>query len=93
LIVLNYLKESNIKPEWMAIRYLPVLPPELRPIIKLQDSTIVSSTFNKIYEKIINTNNKICKLKNLQVSSLLIDNEKLKLQKNIEILISDKEEM
>lgn len=73
----------------MAITFLPVLPPELRPIIKLQDSTIITSDLNYLYQNLINTNNRIIQLENLQVSKKFIKNEKIKLQIGLEQLFNN----
>lgn len=71
----------------MTIKFLPVLPPELRPILKLQDNVIVSSDFNILYAKIINSNNRILQLKNMKVNEKFLKKEKQILQDSIDILI------
>lgn len=73
----------------MTISYLPVLPPDLRPIIKLQDGTVVTSDINFLYSKIINSNNRITKLKKMQVSEIFLKNEKYILQETIDSLIDN----
>lgn len=74
----------------MTISYLPVLPPELRPIIKLQDNIIVSSDFNFLYSKIINTNNRLSQLKEMNVNDQFVTKEKITLQQSIDLLINSK---
>lgn len=73
----------------MTISYLPVLPPDLRPIIKLQDGTVVTSDINFLYSKIINSNNRITKLKKMQVSEIFLKNEKYVLQETIDSLLDN----
>lgn len=71
----------------MTIKFLPVLPPELRPIMKLQDNVIVSSDFNILYAKIINSNNRILQLKNMKVNEKFLKKEKQILQDAIDLLM------
>lgn len=71
----------------MTIKFLPVLPPELRPIIKLQDNVIVSSDFNSLYSKIINSNNRIIQFKNMKINEKFFKKEKQILQESINSLI------
>lgn len=87
--LINYMLQSKTKPEWMILRFLPVLPPELRPIIKLQDNTIVTSDLNYLYQNIININNRINQLKKMQVSEKFIKAEKIKLQLSINTLFNE----
>lgn len=72
------------------IKYLPVLPPNLRPIIKMQDNTIIISDLNYIYSEIININNKLLKFKELSIPEILMIKEKLSLQATINSLINNK---
>lgn len=73
----------------MTLIYLPVLPPNLRPIIKLQDGTIVTADINFLYSKILNSNNRIEKLRKMQVSEIFLRNEKSLLQETIDSLIEN----
>jgi DNA-directed RNA polymerase subunit beta' len=73
----------------MTLKFLPVLPPDLRPIIKLQDNTIVTSDLNQLYQNTININNRINQLKKMQVSERFIKTEKIKLQNSIDELFSE----
>jgi DNA-directed RNA polymerase subunit beta' len=72
------------------IKYLPVLPPNLRPIIKMQDNTIIISDLNYLYSEIININNKIKKFKELSIPEILMIKEKISLQRTIDNLINNK---
>lgn len=73
----------------MTIKYLPVLPPNLRPIVKLQDKTIIVTDVNFLYSNIINTNNKILKLRKMSVSETFLYNEKISLQDKVDKLINN----
>nr|YP_009540853.1 RNA polymerase beta' subunit [Phacus inflexus]AYQ93291.1 RNA polymerase beta' subunit [Phacus inflexus] len=85
--LINNFIETKSKPEWMTIKFLPVLPPELRPLMKLQDNVIVSSDFNILYAKIINSNNRIIQLKNMKINEKFLKKEKQILQESIDSLI------
>ena len=76
----------------MTIKYLPVLPANLRPIVKLQDKTIITTDLNSFYSKIIISNNKIGQFKNLSIPGIFIKNEKYLLQQTIDSLINGKEQ-
>lgn len=73
----------------MTLKYLPILPPDLRPIIKLQDGTIVTADINFLYSKLINSNNRIIKLKQMQVSEIFLKSEKCTMQETIDSLIDN----
>lgn len=73
----------------MTIKYLPVLPPNIRPIVKLQDKTIIATDLNFLYGKIIETNNKIIKLRKMSVPEKFLNNEKNSLQETINRLIDN----
>nr|YP_010700365.1 RNA polymerase subunit beta' [Flexiglena variabilis]WCH63513.1 RNA polymerase subunit beta' [Flexiglena variabilis] len=83
--LINYFTQTKNKLEWMTLIYLPVLPPNLRPILKLQDGTIVTADINFLYSKILNSNNRIEKLKKMQVSEIFLRNEKCLLQESEEL--------
>jgi DNA-directed RNA polymerase subunit beta' len=74
----------------MTIKYLPILPPNLRPIIKLTDNNIVTSQINLLYIDIINHNNKIYKLKKMLIPNLLLNKEKEILQRKVDKVITDR---
>ena len=73
----------------MTIKYLPVLPPNLRPIVKLQDKTIIVTDVNFLYSNIININNKIIKLRKMSVPEPFLYNEKISLQDKVDKLINN----
>lgn len=73
----------------MTIKFLPVLPPNIRPIVKLKDKTIITTDLNFLYSKIIDNNNKINKLRKMSVPENFLNNEKLLLQENVDKLINN----
>ena len=77
----------------MILYLLPILPPELRPILKLKENIIATSDINYIYIKIININNRIERLKTLQVEETFIKKEKVNLQISIDNLITNSNKM
>nr|ALP86061.1 RNA polymerase beta' subunit [Phacus orbicularis] len=88
LKVLNFFSETNTKLDWMIIKYLPVLPPDLRPILKMKDNNIITSDLNYIYNKIINSNNKLELFKLMKVDNKIYNKEKILLKNAIETLIN-----
>lgn len=86
---MNYFVQTKTKPSWMTIKYLPVLPPNLRPIVRLQDKTIIVTDVNFLYGNIINSNNKIIKLRKMYVPERFLNNEKLILQDKVDKLINN----
>lgn len=89
LKLFNYFIKSKSKPHWMTIKYLPVLPPNLRPIVSLQDKTVIVTDINFLYANIINTNNKIIKLRKMSVTEDFLNNEKYLLQDKVDKLIDN----
>lgn len=90
LTLLNNFKETKTNPCWLTIKYLPVLPPNLRPIVKLQDKRIIVTDLNLLYSNIINSNNKIKKLRNMHIPEKYLSFEKNILQIKIDQLIENK---
>lgn len=72
----------------MTIKYLPVLPPNLRPIVQLKDNSIVTTDLNYLYSNIVNSNNKIFKLRKMSVPEDFLSGEKYTLQIKVDNLIS-----
>ena len=71
------------------IKYLPILPPNLRPIVKLKDKSIITTDLNKLYSNIISSNNKVKKLRKMYVPESFLTGEKLMLQNKIDKLIGN----
>jgi DNA-directed RNA polymerase subunit beta' len=76
-----------MRPDWMNIKYLPVLPPNLRPIIQLKEKIIITTDLNLFYSNIINSNSKIKKLKKMSVPEMFLNGEKNILQNKVDKLI------
>lgn len=81
--------KNNIKPSWMVIRTLPVLPPELRPIIPLSGGKFATSDLNDLYRRIINRNNRLKKLIEIGAPDVILRNEKRMLQESVDALIDN----
>lgn len=91
LMILNLFIQNKTKPNWMIIKYLPVLPPNLRPMIKLKDNTLARTEINQKYSKTIETNQKIEKLIKFGTEENFILDEKISLQKSVDQIIRSKE--
>lgn len=79
-----------MKPTWLTLKYLPILPPNLRPIIKMPDNTILIHETNYLYSNIINCNNKIQKLNKTQLPKRFLNYENQLLQEKINSLLGNK---
>ena len=89
LDVLNAFLESGNKPEWMIITALPVIPPELRPMIQLDGGRFATSDLNDLYRRVINRNNRLKKLMDLGAPSIIIQNEKRMLQEAVDAVFDN----
>ena len=89
LDVLNAFKESGNRPEWMILTALPVIPPELRPMIQLDGGRFATSDLNDLYRRVINRNNRLKKLRELGAPSIIIQNEKRMLQEAVDALFDN----
>ena len=89
LDVLNAMLESGNRPEWMIIEALPVIPPELRPMIQLDGGRFATSDLNDLYRRVINRNNRLKKLMELDAPSIIIQNEKRMLQEAVDALFDN----
>ena len=81
--------ESGNKPEWMVLEVLPVIPPELRPMIQLDGGRFATSDLNDLYRRIINRNNRLKKLLELGAPSIIVQNEKRMLQEAVDSLLDN----
>ena len=86
---INSFKESGNKPEWMIIEALPVIPPDLRPMIQLTGGRFATSDLNDLYRRIINRNNRLKKLIELGAPTIIVQNEKRMLQEAVDALIDN----
>ena len=89
LDVLDAFLESGNRPEWMILTALPVIPPELRPMILLDGGRFATSDLNDLYRRVINRNNRLKKLIELQAPSIIIQNEKRMLQEAVDALFDN----
>ena len=87
-IVEAFLKSEN-KPEWMVLDVLPVLPPDLRPMVQLDGGRFATSDLNDLYRRVINRNNRLKKLVELGAPDVIVRNEKRMLQEAVDALIEN----
>ena len=81
--------ESGNQPEWMILRVLPVLPPELRPLVALDGGRFATSDLNDLYRRVINRNNRLKRLLDLNAPDIIVRNEKRMLQEAVDALIDN----
>jgi len=84
----DFLSSSN-RPEWMVLTIIPVLPPDLRPLVRLDGGRFASSDLNDLYRRVINRNNRLKRLLDLKAPELIIKNEKRMLQEAVDALIDN----
>src|SRR5712664_3254797 len=89
LKVLEGFSKSGIKPDWMVMEVLPVLPPDLRPLVPLDGGRFATSDLNDLYRRVINRNNRLKRLLELQAPEIIIRNEKRMLQEAVDSLIDN----
>src|SRR4030088_692910 len=89
LKVLEGFKASNIKPDWMIMEVLPVLPPELRPLVPLDGGRFATSDLNDLYRRVINRNNRLKRLLELKAPDIIVRNEKRMLQEAVDSLLDN----
>jgi DNA-directed RNA polymerase subunit beta' len=84
------MKHANIRPEWMFTEILPVLPPDLRPMVQLDGGRYASSDLNDLYRRVINRNNRLKYLLEINAPDVIVRNEKRMLQEAVDALIDNK---
>src|SRR5574340_334557 len=89
LKILEGFQKSGIKPEWMIIEVLPVLPPELRPLVPLDGGRFATSDLNDLYRRVINRNNRLKRLLELKAPEIIVRNEKRMLQEAVDSLLDN----
>lgn len=89
LKVLEAFQKSGIKPEWMILDILPVLPPELRPLVPLDGGRFATSDLNDLYRRVINRNNRLRRLLDLRAPEIIVKNEKRMLQEAVDSLLDN----
>ncbi|MFA7665698.1 MAG: DNA-directed RNA polymerase subunit beta' [Burkholderiaceae bacterium] len=89
LKVLEGFQRSSIKPDWMVMEVLPVLPPELRPLVPLDGGRFATSDLNDLYRRVINRNNRLKRLLELKAPEIIVRNEKRMLQEAVDSLLDN----
>src|SRR6187401_466342 len=89
LKVVDAFRRSNNKPEWMILDVIPVIPPELRPLVPLDGGRFATSDLNDLYRRVINRNNRLKKLIELKAPDVIIRNEKRMLQEAVDALFDN----
>ncbi|HUA33681.1 MAG TPA: DNA-directed RNA polymerase subunit beta' [Candidatus Binataceae bacterium] len=89
LKVVNAFRESGNKPEWMILTILPVIPPDLRPLVPLDGGRFATSDLNDLYRRVINRNNRLKRLIELNAPDIIIRNEKRMLQEAVDALFDN----
>lgn len=85
--ILNSMLENNIDPAWTILKYVPVIPPDLRPMVQLTGGRFATSDLNDLYRRLINRNNRLKKLLKLGAPEIILRNEKRMLQESVDNLI------
>jgi DNA-directed RNA polymerase subunit beta' len=83
------LNQAGIKPEWMVLEVLPVLPPDLRPLVPLEGGRFASSDLNELYRRVLNRNIRLQRLLEIEAPSVIIKNEQRMLQESVDALIDN----
>ena len=89
LKVVEALRKSSNKPEWMILTILPVIPPDLRPLVPLDGGRFATSDLNDLYRRVINRNNRLKRLQELNAPEIIIRNEKRMLQEAVDVLFDN----
>ena len=89
LRIVEQIRHSENKPEWMVLDVIPVIPPDLRPLVLLESGNFATSDLNDLYRRIINRNNRLKKLMDLNAPEVIIRNEKRMLQQSVDALFDN----
>jgi len=89
LEVVEAFRKSGNRPEWMILTVIPVIPPELRPMVQLDGGRFATSDLNDLYRRVINRNNRLKRLLNLKAPEIIVRNEKRMLQESVDALIDN----
>jgi len=89
LKIVDSFRESGVKPEWMILDVLPVIPPDLRPLVPLDGGRFATSDLNDLYRRVINRNNRLRRLLDLQAPDIIVRNEKRMLQESVDALFDN----
>ena len=89
LKIIEALRDSDNRPEWMVLHCVPVIPPDLRPLVMLESGNFATSDLNDLYRRIINRNNRLKKLVDLNAPEVIVRNEKRMLQQSVDALFDN----
>lgn len=89
LKVVEDFRQSNNRPEWMVLEVLPVIPPDLRPLVPLDGGRFATSDLNDLYRRVINRNNRLRRLKEVRAPEVIIRNEKRMLQEAVDAMLDN----
>ncbi|MGQ9499912.1 MAG: DNA-directed RNA polymerase subunit beta' [Dissulfurimicrobium sp.] len=89
LRVIEAFKDSGNRPEWMILNVIPVLPPDLRPLVPLEGGRFATSDLNDLYRRVINRNNRLKRLQELDAPEIIVRNEKRMLQEAVDVLFDN----
>ncbi len=89
LKIIENFERAGLRPEWMVLEALPVLPPELRPLVQLEGGRFTTSDLNDLYRRVINRNNRLKRLMDLDAPDVIINNEKRMLQESVDSLLDN----
>ncbi len=89
LEIVESFRLSGNKPEWMVLEVLPVIPPDLRPMVQLEGGKFATSDLNDLYRRVINRNNRLAKLLEINAPEIIVRNEKRMLQEAVDALIDN----
>lgn len=87
--VVNAFRDSGNRPEWMMLEVIPVIPPDLRPLVPLEGGRFATSDLNDLYRRVINRNNRLQRLKELNAPEIIIRNEMRMLQEAVDALLDN----
>ena len=89
LKLIESFRKSGNKPEWMILSVLPVLPPDLRPLVPLEGGRFATSDLNDLYRRVINRNNRLKRLLELKAPEIIVRNEKRMLLESVDALLDN----
>ncbi len=89
LKIIEAFRQSSNRPEWMVMKNIPVIPPDLRPLVPLEGGRFATSDLNDLYRRVINRNNRLKKLINIQAPDVILRNEKRMLQEAVDALFDN----
>lgn len=89
LKIIESLRKSGNRPEWMILTVLPVIPPDLRPLVPLDGGRFATSDLNDLYRRVINRNNRLKRLQELNAPDIIVRNEKRMLQEAVDVLFDN----